>query len=230
MAFKIMGILNLTPDSFSDGNLYISPERAILKLSELISHKADIIDIGAESTNHNSTLISLEQELERLEPFLDLLKIFSEKNNLKNSNIKLSIDTRKAEIAELCLRNNFKYINDVSGLSDERIVNLIADFPESKIIICHNRGVPTQKENNPENLKISENLIAEINEFFSEKIKKLKLAGVRESQIILDIGLGFGKNTLENIFIIKNLSKISDIHRLPVLIGASRKRFVKNFR
>lgn len=220
----IMGILNITPDSFSDGGLYSTPQEYLSRALELIEQGADIIDIGAESTRPGSQLLEEEEEWNRLEPTLKIIA----KEKLSHS---ISIDTRKSSVARKALNYftnqdmNVKYINDVSALNDSHMVSVIAEFPHSKMILNHHRGIPPSSKN----VITNPNLIEEIINFFDQRITLSKRAGIKEEQIILDPGLGFGKNTEENIFILNNLGKIKRHFDLPLLIGASRKRFVREY-
>jgi len=208
-----MGILNITPDSFSDGDLYLEPPKALEQLYKLISAGADLIDIGAESTRPNATLIDENEEWQRLEPILKEIT----RNKVQ---IPLSIDTRKAIIAQKCLEMGVKFINDVSSLEDPQMVKVLAKFPESSIVLTHHRGLPVKSINAKPNL----NLMQEIIIFFEEKLRQLKN---NANEIILDMGFGFGKGLEENILMLKEINCLQKHFGLPVLIGLSRKRFVK---
>lgn len=209
----IMGILNITPDSFSDGNLYFDCSNALKQLYKLIEEGADIIDIGAESTRPNAVLIDEYEEWKRLEPILQEIK----KNKI---NIPFSIDTRKATIAQKCLEMGIKFVNDVSSLEDEKMLDVLNKFPKSSIILTHHRGLPATAQNFKPNLKITREIIV----FFEERIKKLKN---HKNQIILDLGFGFGKGLEENLLILHKIDIIKKHFDFPLLVGLSRKRFVK---
>ncbi len=219
-----MGVLNVTPDSFSDGGEYLSLDKAVERAEKLIQDGAEIIDIGAESTRPEANLISSEQEWSRLED--TLRKVNEIILNRNEPELILSIDTRKREVVEKTLGFLSRIIvNDVSALEDENagIAKLIAKRPDSYIVINHHRGIPPTK-NNP---KANPQIIHELIRFFSSKIELAEKLGVQTKQIILDPGLGFGKGLKENLLIIKNLEEIRKYFQLPIMIGASRKRFIK---
>jgi len=186
-----MGIVNLTPDSFSDGGLLNTNQKALQKIQELNLLKTDIIDIGAESTRPNAIPISSQQEWARLENIL---------KNIKNLNLKskISLDTYKPEIALKALKlNSINIINDVSSLQDLNMLNVLKQFPETEIILNHNWGIPLTNQNRVFN---KNTCLSEIINFFEEKIKLLNKINFKQKQIILDIGLGFGKSLEENLF------------------------------
>ena len=205
---QIMGVLNGTPDSFyaksrisSNFNLNYD------KLSD-----CDILDVGFESSRPYSEPLSEFQELERLNLFLE---------NFTLKHIPLSIDTYKPKIAEKALSNGFSMINDIKGGSGDGIMFEIASSYKSKIIIMHMKGSPLTMQNNPK----YENLIDEISKFFDFKINLALSLGVKEDDIILDPGLGFGKSFDDNYNIINNLSFLKQFN-FPILIGLSRKSFL----
>ncbi|MDX1920135.1 MAG: dihydropteroate synthase [Candidatus Caenarcaniphilales bacterium] len=218
----LMGILNITPDSFSDGGKYLGQENAAKQLIKLIDEKTNIIDIGAESTKPGSTLIDEDEELKRLLPIIDGIKI------LPFTDVYFSLDTRKPKVAKLALESGFQIINDVSSLEyinskGNNLAKVLADFPDNFLVLNHHRGIPPSKsysKNNPE-------IMEEISEFFRCKIDFALQNGMSEKQIILDPGLGFGKSPEENILILCNLEKLKAKFNLPILIGPSRKRFVQ---
>ena len=213
---QIMAIINITPDSFSDGGQYLKPDKALKRIIELAKEdNIHYIDIGAESTRPSATLVDETEEWQRLETVLDKIP--------KSIKSKISIDTRKASIAKKALEKDYRIINDVSGLEDTAMTGSIAQYPDAKIIINHHRGLPPSYT--PEEINL--NIMDEIIEYFEQKLKYAKDSSVKESQIILDPGLGFGKNTKENLLILDNLQKLKTHFNLPILIGASRKRFIK---
>ena len=179
---KIMGILNLTTNSFSDGGNYIETDKAIEHLNKLLKDGADIIDIGAESTKPYSQEVSADAQLEKLLPIL---------NHIKNNNIKttISIDTRNAIVAEKCIELGANIINDVSGFEhDEHMAETLAKYPDVKIIIQHSQGSPETMQNNPQ----YENLMDEIYVSLKQKIDYALLKGIKKENIIIDAGIGFG--------------------------------------
>ena len=216
---QIVGILNITPDSFSDGGLYYDSQKAIAHLYTLLEEGADLIDIGAESTRPGAIFIDQTTEWQRLEPVLQEIK----KQNLK---ITLSIDTRKAYIAKRSLDylDSVQIINDVSSLEDPEMLVLLKENPDLKIVLNHHRGLPVIQQNQITNWQIMQEIIS----FFRQKLgEESELKTLRLSQIILDPGFGFGKNTQENLLILQNLDLLRETFDLPLFLGLSRKRFVR---
>ena len=209
---KIMGILNLTTNSFSDGGNYIETDKAIEHLNKLLKDGADIIDIGAESTKPYSQEVSADAQLEKLLPIL---------NHIKNNNIKttISIDTRNAIVAEKCIELGANIINDVSGFEhDEHMAETLAKYPDVKIIIQHSQGSPETMQNNPQ----YENLMDEIYVSLKQKIDYALLKGIKKENIIIDAGIGFGKTKDHNFEIIKRWQELKTLN-CPILLGLSRK-------
>lgn len=208
---KLMGILNLTENSFSDGGLYKTPEMAFEHLLEMVNDGADIIDIGAESTKPYAEAVSAEKQLNRILPVLELIK----KNNLV---IPISIDTRSAAVAKECIKNGASIINDVSGFDyDENMINVIA-ASDVKVIIQHSKGTPSDMQINP----IYENLMDEIFVGLKSKIELALSKGISRDRIIIDPGIGFGKTREHNFEIIKRADELKSLG-CPVLLGISRK-------
>lgn len=208
----IMGILNVTPDSFSDGGNYFSKEKAVEHALEMFEQGADIVDIGGESTRPGSSSISLEEEKKRVIPVIEQIL------SMKPDSL-LSIDTTKSAVALEACKAGVKIINDISGLMfDPEIINVAIEF-STALVIMHIKGTPRNMQVNP----IYENVIAEIYEFLEEQIQKAKNTGVKD--IIVDPGIGFGKNVLDNFEILKNLSEFKKLG-YPVLVGLSRKSFL----
>ena len=207
---KIVGILNVTPDSFSDGGLYNEPQAAIKKLVELFEDGADMVDIGAESTRPNSVAVSSEEQIKRLKPVLEFIqKEF-------NGKLPISVDTRSSDVADFALNLGVNIINDVSGAEyDSRILNVVSKY-NAGIILQHSKGTPNAKP-------VYTNLIDEIFSGLKNKIDYAKEAGI--NNIIIDPGIGFGKSRLDNL---KILDSIDDFYGLncPVMIGISRKRIL----
>lgn len=208
---KIMGILNLTPDSFSDGGLYENFQAAVKQLNTLIEDGADIIDIGAESTKPFSKEVPLAAQLRRIIPILEYVN----KNNIE---IPISIDTRNADVATQCLNAGATAINDVSGLTfDNRMAEVIANY-DCPIVIQHSLGTPDVMQENP----VYANLMDEI---FVDLDKKIKLAvakGIKKENIIVDPGIGFGKTREHNFEILRRVGELQSLG-CPVLLGLSRK-------
>tara|TARA_B100001996_G_C18646651_1_gene587681 strand:+ start:712 stop:1563 length:852 start_codon:yes stop_codon:yes gene_type:complete len=212
----IMGVLNVTPDSFSDGGLYFKKEDALDHAKRLIYEGVDIIDIGGESTRPGSNPVSIQEEIDRTIPVIESLKNF-------DPNCVISIDTYKFEVAEKAVLAGAKIINDISGLSfDSNMVSLVVNH-KLPVIIMHMKGTPK----NMQNETYYNNLIYDINDFFKKQIQYAKSKGVKDEQIILDPGIGFGKSFDDNFKIIKNLNLIKSLG-YPLLIGTSRKAFIGN--
>ena len=210
----LMGILNLTPDSFSDGGKSLEPSKALARAKELESQGADILDLGAESTRPGASAVSADEELRRLLPCLEAIA----------AEVRLpgSIDTTKPEVAEACLKRGAHIINDVSGLRDsgEAMARLVRDFGAG-IILMHRRGNPKTMQGLASYGDTAGEILAELSESmaFAEK------CGILPEQIVLDPGLGFAKNTEQNLEILQQLERFYSLGR-PVLLGPSRKSFI----
>ncbi len=208
-----MGILNLTPDSFSDGGNYYEVEEAVKRAKLMVKEGADIIDLGAESTRPGATYIEEEEELKRILPVVSRL--------VKEIDIPISIDTYKSKVAEECLKLGAHIINDIKGLKgDPNMANVISKY-NAPVIIMHIKGTPKNMQKNPH----YEDLIMEIKESLGESIEIAKAAGIDLNKVILDPGIGFGKTFENNLEII---NKISEFKKMgyPILVGASRKGFI----
>ncbi len=209
---KIMGILNVTTNSFSDGGKYFKFEDSIKHLHKLIDDGADIIDIGAESTKPYSTAVNAEDQLTKLLPILEYIK----KNNIT---IPISIDTRCAEVAQKCIEMGANIINDVSGFDyDPMMSEIIARNKNIKIIIQHSKGTPENMQNSPH----YDNLMDEIYINLKTKVDFAISKGINKENIIIDPGIGFGKTKENNLEIIKRWKELKTIG-CPILIGLSRK-------
>lgn len=213
---KLVGILNITKDSFSDGGMYYGYEQAISQLKKLIQDGADIIDIGAESTRPYSTGISAQEQLEKLLPVLNYIKE-------ENLNIPISIDTRSAIVAQECIKAGASIINDVSGLSyDASMTDVIANYPSVKIIIQHSKGTPENMQMAPS----YENLMDEIFISLYKKVEYAISKGISKDNIIIDPGIGFGKLKSHNLEILKRWMELKSIG-CPIMIGLSRKSLLE---
>lgn len=213
---KIMGILNVTKNSVSDGGKYFNFEDSVKHLQELIADGADIIDIGAESTKPYSQAISADEQLDKLVPIMKYIK----SNDIS---VPISIDTRSAKVAQKCIELGANIINDVSGFDyDAGMVNVIADNPEVKIILQHSQGNPENMQNNPH----YENLMDEIYFNLKRKVDFAISNGIKKENIIVDPGIGFGKTKEHNVEIIKRWKEFKTIG-CPVLIGLSRKSLLE---
>ncbi len=209
---KIMGILNVTPDSFSDGGKYLEPSKAIEHALMMIDEGADIIDIGGESSRPGAEDVEINEEIKRIEPVITGIR------NV-NKDIIISIDTRKYEVAKIALELGANIINDISGLTyDVRILELAKLF-DSPLIIMHIQGTPKNMQTNPH----YNDVVVDIFNFLNEKIKIAKNFGV--NKLIADVGIGFGKTYDHNIKLLKNISKFKELN-VPILLGISRKTFI----
>ncbi|ACM21765.1 dihydropteroate synthase [Geotalea daltonii FRC-32] len=209
----VMGILNVTPDSFSDGNSFFSYEKAVARALEMEAQGADIIDIGGESTRPNAPPVSEQEELNRVIPVVEALA-----GRLK---IPISIDTYKASVAEAALAAGAEIINDISGLTfDSRMAEVVASAGAG-LIVMHTRGTPQEMQLNT----TYGDIIAEVSAALRSSLKLAEDAGIPAGRIIIDPGVGFGKDMEGNLEIIRRLSEFSELGR-PVLLAASRKTFI----
>ncbi len=208
---KVMGILNITPNSFSDGGQYVTSKSAIQHGLEMIAQGADIIDIGGESTRPGSDPVSTEDELSRVIPVIEEIRKV-------NAEIMISVDTTKYEVARLALEKGAKIINDVSGLSAEpRFVDLAKEY-NADLVLMHRKGTPKDMQDDPQ----YEDVVKEVSDYL---IKQSKLAeGI--GNVYVDVGIGFGKNLEHNLALLKNLDKFNKITGKQ-LLGISRKAFIK---
>lgn len=209
----LMGILNVTPDSFSDGGEFFQRERAIERGLELISEGADIVDIGGESTRPGAEPVGTEEEIERIIPVVEGLAGRTE--------ALLSVDTYKSAVAREALKAGAHMINDVSGLRFSGDMADVASQFKAAVIIMHMKGIPADMQVNPG----YESAPDEILEQLGDGIKRAKRAGVKKESILVDPGVGFGKRYRDNLYIIKNLEEFRSAG-YPVVVGVSRKAFI----
>ena len=209
----ILGILNITPDSFSDGGLYLNPKKAFDKAIKLLNDGCDIIDIGGESSRPGSTPISSQEEIDRIIPVIEKIK-----NEVK---CLISVDTYKADVASEAIKYGANIINDITGLSyDPDMIELVVKN-NTPVILMHMQNNPKNMQKNP----FYHNVIDEISTFFSNQIRKLDKKGFPQHRIILDPGIGFGKTLEHNLKILKNIDIICNLG-FHTLIGTSRKSFI----
>ena len=209
---NIMGVLNLTPDSFSDGGKFNKDNKGLKHALNMFESGANIVDVGGESTRPGSKSIDQKIEWERIEKFI----------KFANKKIPISLDTRKSEIMKKGIKFGVKIINDVSGLNyDLETINVLKKH-NTPFVLQHSKGTPENMQNKP----YYKNELLEIYDFFEEKIKFLKSIGIMHNNIIIDPGIGFGKNLKHNMNL---LSNISIFHTLgfPIRVGNSRKKFIK---
>ena len=213
MRTLVMGILNVTPDSFADGGRHFTMDDALNRAKEMIEEGVDIIDIGGESTKPGADRVSEAEEANRVIPVLEqVIPLGTE----------VSIDTTRSSIAEKAIKLGVKYVNDVSGgLADKEMYKLIAKHPEVQYVIMHWRGhSKTMQE-----LATYKDVVKEVKEELEERVNSAIEAGVDPDQIIIDPGIGFSKSPEHNWELLKNLDRLS-LLGYPILIGASRKRFL----
>lgn len=208
-----MGILNVTPDSFSDGGKFFKFEDAKRQALKMVEEGADIIDIGGESTRPGSEAVPLEEELKRVIPLIEDL--------VKTINIPISIDTYKSEVVKRALDAGAEMINDISALRfDPNMANVASKY-EAGIVLMHIQGTPKNMQENPH----YDNLIKEIKTYLKESIKLAEQAGVKKDKILIDPGIGFGKRVEHNLNILKNLKEFKELGK-PIMVGTSRKSFI----
>lgn len=209
----VMGILNVTPDSFSEAGKYFDFDVAVEQARQMIEDGADLIDIGGESTRPNSDFVPLEVELKRVIPVIEAVR--------KLSTIPISIDTTKAEVARQALASGADIINDVSSLQFDPKMADIAASSGVPVILMHMQGTPKTMQQNP----CYSSLFSEIISFLENRIRFATDRGIERHQIVVDPGVGFGKTLTHNLLIIRNLEIFHSLDR-PILLGASRKRFI----
>ncbi|HCM46674.1 MAG TPA: dihydropteroate synthase, partial [Colwellia sp.] len=211
---QVMGILNVTPDSFSDGGKFVTFDKALAQVEKMIHDGADIIDIGGESTRPGAIDVSEEDELVRVIPLLKAIK--------SNFDIKVSIDTSKAEVMSQAIAYSADIINDVRALQNEGCLAVLA---QSDVPVClmHMQGLPRSMQVNPK----YNDVIGDIKQFFIERIKICENAGIKRNRIILDPGFGFGKTLEQNYQLLAQLNQFNDLG-LPLLSGTSRKSMIGN--
>jgi dihydropteroate synthase len=209
----IMGVVNVTPDSFSDGGLWQDPEAAIAQGLRLAAEGASILDIGGESTRPGSQGVSARVEMERVLPVIEALK--------SRCDAVLSIDTSKAEVAQAACKAGAAIINDVTALGGDPDMAGLAAATKAGLVLMHMRGAPRTMQDDPH----YDDVVAEVKAFLLERAEKAMAAGVERGRIVLDPGIGFGKTMAHNLTLIKNLGALKQLG-FPVLLGASNKRFI----
>jgi dihydropteroate synthase len=209
----LMGVLNVTPDSFSDGGKFLDPQSAIEHALEMERAGADLVDIGGESTRPGSTGTSAETELARILPVLEGLR-----GALK---IPIAIDTSKSQVAEAAISAGAQMINDISGLRFDRRVAEVAQRRGVSLILMHMRGEPATMQKGP----FARDVMKDVAQGLRASISKARAAGVRKSQIIVDPGIGFGKSFEQNYELLRKLPELAKLGH-PLLVGTSRKGFL----
>jgi dihydropteroate synthase len=206
---RVMGIVNVTPDSFSDGGKYVSAERAVEHALQLVEDGADILDIGGESTRPGATPVSLEEELKRVLPVIERLA--------GTAGVPLSIDTYKPEVMRAALAAGIDMINDVRALQEDGALAIVSKS-RAGICLMHMQGKPQTMQADPQ----YSDVVAEVKAFLKARLAAANAAGIDQERIVLDPGFGFGKRTVHNITLLQSLQSFSELGR-PLLVGLSRK-------
>ncbi len=209
---RIMGILNVTPDSFSDGGRYLDASRAIAYAHQMIEDGADIIDIGGESSRPGASPVSTDEELARVLPVIEALA--------NGTEALLSIDTYKPAVARSALQAGANIVNDITALSNADMAGVVAAM-DAGLILMHMKGVPRTMQRSP----VYRDLIPEILTFLRQRIDKAQTEGVCPDRIMIDPGIGFGKTGEHNLEILRSLDRFRSLEK-PILIGTSRKAFI----
>ena len=210
----VMAVLNVTPDSFSDGGRYIDPEAAIARARVMLEEGADIIDIGGESSRPGAEPVSPHEELRRVLPVVRALAGIPE--------ITLSIDTTKAEVADAALAAGAHIVNDISGLAGDPGMLEVIRRHRAGAVIMHMQGSPGTMQHDPRYVDV----VAEVSEFLHDRVAAATARGIDASSLVIDPGIGFGKTLEHNIALLKGIRVLRESAGRPVLIGVSRKRFL----
>lgn len=209
---KLMGILNVTPDSFSDGGKFVSIRAAVQQALRMVDDGAAVIDIGGESSRPGAHPVSVVEELRRVIPIIKSLR--------KKSAIPISIDTYKPEVAEQALQAGANWVNDITGLRNPEMRKIVAEYT-NQVVIMHMSGEPQTMQRQPR----YHDIIQDIKRFFQKQIDAALKSGVSKKNILLDPGIGFGKTVAHNLAILRRLHEFKKLG-YPLLIGASRKSFI----
>lgn len=209
---RIMGILNVTPDSFSDGGRYLDVDRAITYAYQMVEDGADIIDIGGESSRPGASPVSTDEELARVLPVIEALS--------NRTTTLISIDTYKSAVARRALQAGAHIVNDITALGDAEMARVVAEM-EAGLILMHMKGVPRTMQRSP----VYRNLIHEVLTFLRQRVDKAQAEGICADRIMVDPGIGFGKTAEHNLQILRHLDMFRNLDK-PILIGTSRKSFI----
>ncbi len=209
---RLMGIVNVTPDSFSDGGRFLAPERAIEHARGLVADGADLLDVGGESTRPGARAVTAEEELSRVAPVL---------SGLQDVNATISIDTSKAAVAEAALDAGAEVVNDVTALRQEPALAGLCAGRECVVVLMHMQGTPRTMQENP----TYEDVVDDVKAFLLERLEFAVGEGIAEERIWVDPGIGFGKTVEHNLELLRRLADLRELGR-PVVVGTSRKRFI----
>lgn len=210
--YTLMGVVNVTPDSFSDGGQFLNSDDAIAHGLRLLAEGADILDIGGESTRPGAKPVSCDEEIRRIVPVIE---------GLKGKARWISIDTRHASVMEAALRAGANFINDVTALEGDPDSLRIAASAHVPVCLMHMQGTPQSMQENP----AYTNVVEQVFKYLDERVKLCVKAGMDKSHIIVDPGIGFGKTLEHNLLLLRNIERFLDLN-VPVLLGASRKSFI----
>lgn len=208
-----MGVLNVTPDSFSDGGQFYSVEKAVEHGLELAAQGAEILDIGGESTRPNAEPVPLEEELRRVIPVIEKLR--------SQTKVSISIDTQKPRVAREALRAGANIVNDIAAnREDGEMWAAVAEY-QAGYVLMHMQGTPQTMQAAP----VYDDVVGEIGDFFRRRLMKLQAAGVSPEQVVLDVGIGFGKGLGHNLELLASIKEFK-LYQRPLLLGVSRKSFI----
>jgi dihydropteroate synthase len=209
---RVMGILNLTPDSFSDGGTRSAPELAIEAAARMVEDGADLIDVGGESTRPGAEEVSEEEECRRVLPAVEAIK--------RELGVRVSVDTRKARVAKRAIEAGADMINDVSGFADPGMLRAVRDA-RAPVVVMHMRGTPRTMQQDTRYVDLLSSIVG----FLRKTVEKAVAGGIADEKILVDPGLGFGKSADGNLRILRDLRTLASVGR-PILVGASRKSFI----
>ena len=212
---KIMGIVNVTPDSFSDGGTYLAEVSGVIQHAErLLQQGADILDIGGESTRPHAAYVSPEEEWARVAPILQVLHTWQ---------VPISLDTRRTVIMQRALEQGWvDIINDVQALEDEGAVDLLAQYPTIGACLMHMQGLPQTMQDNPH----YQDVVCEVSRYLKQRLAVCEQAGMARERMVLDVGFGFGKTLEHNVLLMQHLDDLLQECDAPLLVGVSRKRMI----
>ncbi|KGM07381.1 Dihydropteroate synthase [Methylophaga thiooxydans] len=209
---RIMGIVNVTPDSFSDGGKFFSADAALQHALKLVEDGADILDIGGESTRPGSEVVPLQQEIDRIAPVIEVIRA--------EIDVPISIDTMKAEVMRAAVNAGAGLINDVNALRSENALQTAAEL-DVPVCLMHMQGTPQTMQSEPH----YDDVVTEVEHFLLERVEECEKAGIKAEKIMLDPGFGFGKRARHNLRLMKHLSRLTALP-YPVLVGVSRKSII----
>jgi dihydropteroate synthase len=209
---QLMGVVNVTPDSFSDGGLYLDPEAAIAHGRELVAAGAEILDVGGESTRPGAEVVDIDEELRRVVPVIE---------GLSDAGCRISVDTSKARVAEAALGAGAEIVNDVTALRGDPAMASVCAERGATVVLMHMLGEPRTMQDDPR----YDDVVAEVKTFLAERLEFAVAAGIAEERVWLDPGIGFGKTAAHNMELLRRLGELRDLGR-PLVIGTSRKSFI----